>query len=290
MSILEKIAEKNICRTGIERSMCHSTAGVELPNGELLTAWYEGKYEMATNSVIAISTTEGYSSWRRQIDGKNNFKWKEPEIFIDIPETAVGNPVLLTGKDGMIWLYFVVLHGQSWTTSRIALTPLYPEKVSERAIPWPLELSNCPTGFMTKNKPLRLKSGVLLLPIYDEKSTTPLVLRSTDDGGSWYIYGETTTGFGCAEQPTLVELPDGTILMLTRTNKGRIWKSYSYNQGLTWTSSEPTEMANPNSGIDMVFTSQGRLILILNDSSFSRNRLVAMISNDQGKTWQDDSY
>jgi predicted neuraminidase len=281
--ILEKVAERTVCIAGETRPMCHCATLVQLPSGELCAAWYEGSYEMAKDSIIAGSTTIGLVNWNGSADPR--FQWDEPKTLIDLPDLAVGNPVLSLGSDQTLWLFFVVVHGETWPSSRIALAPVEPEAVSSAPIPWPLELSICPTGFMTKNKAIKLSSGTILLPVYDERTTTPFVLRSADGGKSWRIYGETTTAYGCAEQPTLVELPTGVVFMLLRTNKGEVWKSYSVNQGLTWTSAEPTDLPNPNSGIDMVQTPKGRIVLVMNDDRRSRHRLVAVVSEDQGLTW-----
>jgi predicted neuraminidase len=61
--------------------------------------------------------------------------------------------------------------------------------------------------------------------------------------------------------------------------------SASADGGRTWTPARPTRLPNPNSGIDAVRLSDGRLILIYNHLSEGRNAIHLAVSRDEGETW-----
>jgi predicted neuraminidase len=268
-----------------ERPMCHGATIAELPDGRLIAAWYEGSYELDKRSAIVMSTS--YSP---------GWSWTAPRVAAAMPGLAVGNPVLFVTPQGDVLLFFVIVYGRTWTSSKIAvrriaqcelapagpggdpqLSPVYSEDT------WPRLICDH-EGWMTRNKPIALGPDEWLLPVYDEALWCPMVLATRDAGRSWREYGDTTM-YGVPIQPTLVELTDGRILMLTRTNRGRVWRSFSYNRGATWTVCQPIELPNPDSGLDAVRAGDGTLLLCMNDAERGRDRLVITESRDEGESW-----
>jgi predicted neuraminidase len=73
--------------------------------------------------------------------------------------------------------------------------------------------------------------------------------------------------------------------MLTRTNQGTIWKSLSYNNGLSWTICKPTNLPNPDSAIDVGRLQTEEIVLVFNNSSRNRHSLSVALSNDNTKSW-----
>ena len=91
----------------------------------------------------------------------------------------------------------------------------------------------------------------------------------------------------------IVELKDGRLWMLTRTSYG-IGQAFSEDKGKTWTSIEPSGHTGPNSRCHIRRLKSGRILLInhvnptyqTNPRSWNdRNNLMAMLSDDDGKTW-----
>ena len=247
---------------------CHSATIEELENGELIAAWYSGSYEGAEDTILMSS--------RRTLDGN----WTRPSELLNMPSLPLGNPVLDRNCNQLV-LYFVILYGDWWTEARLA-------KIESRdnGYTWSAPQGVHPQkGLMVRTKPLHLNSGVLLLPVYDEIQWSPLVLRSEDNGKCWNLYGDTTVR-GKSIQPSLVQLSDDSVLMFTRSNKRRIYLSRSFNDGLSWTASQPTELPNPNSGIDVVKGKEGYLILSYNPLEHGRTILALSVSQDEGQTWQ----
>ncbi len=95
------------------------------------------------------------------------------------------------------------------------------------------------------------------------------------------------------QEPGIVELSDGRLLMLHRTSKGVFYCSYSSDRGESWTEPAPTDLCTPLSpGSIERIPSTGDLLLVWNDLSHQhrmfrkkRTPLTVAISKDDGQTW-----
>ena len=111
--------------------------------------------------------------------------------------------------------------------------------------------------------------------------------------GEWWPSSDVThlTGF---QEPGLVELADGSLFLWARTDLGCQYVSRSFNQGLTWSKPEPSELISPCSPASIKrIPKTGDLLVIYNDHSGrfpfppgKRTPLVAAISKNGGRTWQ----
>jgi predicted neuraminidase len=142
-------------------------------------------------------------------------------------------------------------------------------------------------GFMGKTHPITLASGKILIPIYHEAEICPylMLMDDLDSLFEHHLVAETMAR-GKAIQPVIVELEPDRLLMFCRTNQGMIWKSLSYNGGLSWGIFTPTQLPNPDSAIDLIKTQTGALILAFNNSSHDRHALSLALSEDQGTSWR----
>ncbi|GAB3254220.1 hypothetical protein GCM10027347_14510 [Larkinella harenae] len=96
-------------------------------------------------------------------------------------------------------------------------------------------------------------------------------------------------------EPAVVELANGQLWMLIRTNKGLLYESYSGDHGRTWSTAQPTRFISSDSPAELLRLSDNRLLLLFNgnqrwDNPHSyaaggRDVLHAAISRDEGKTW-----
>ena len=113
---------------------------------------------------------------------------------------------------------------------------------------------------------------------------------TVDGGKTWNRTAALNNGDSLsAIQPTILEHENGEIQILCRTKSNRIYSSWSKNNGESWTSLEPLDLPNNNSGIDAVTLKDGRHVLVYNHIDRSRqdakrNQLHVAIS-DNGVDW-----
>jgi hypothetical protein len=116
----------------------------------------------------------------------------------------------------------------------------------------------------------------------------------SDDGGETFrLRGYLRGGIhGHLMEPRVVELSDGTIVMLIRSQRdGRLWSSESRDGGETWSVAVRTDIPNPGAKVNILRAADGRIFMIHNPSELSgemmvgRNPLSLWVSEDDMKTW-----
>jgi predicted neuraminidase len=139
-----------------------------------------------------------------------------------------------------------------------------------------------------KNKAVLLKDGTLLCPSSSEDDDWKLHMEFTRDlGKTWSRTGPLNDGVTTsAIQPSVLFLPDGRLQLVCRSENGFILQAFSSDQGQSWTALEPSNLVNPNSGIDAVTLKDGRHVIVYNPVKKGRSPISVAISSD-GKTWKD---
>jgi sialidase-1 len=147
----------------------------------------------------------------------------------------------------------------------------------------------------------QLASGRLLVPAAstaDVKTVNHFVSHcyiSDDAGKTWRNgKGQVDAPKRGAMEPEVVELNDGRILMIVRTQLGYVGKSYSSDGGDTWSKLESLGVRAPETPSTLRrIPSTGDLVLIFNDTftpgaghGGKRTPLTAAISSDEGLTWK----
>jgi hypothetical protein len=122
---------------------------------------------------------------------------------------------------------------------------------------------------------------------------------SDDVGKTWQrgkiaLLDETPAGKKITlQEPGVVALTDGRLMMFCRTDAGSQYISYSEDDGETWSPLEPSKLASPVSPATIKrIPWSGELLCVWNDHSgvhpFSPGRrapLCMAISRDEGRTW-----
>ncbi len=121
---------------------------------------------------------------------------------------------------------------------------------------------------------------------------------SDDEGQSWTkslseLYISKRRAAYDLEEPTVVELKDGKLLMHLRNQTGRIYRSWSADGGIGWTWPEPLQVAASNTPCLLNRMPTGELLMVWNQNSrqeivtgLQRHRISCAISRDEGQTWQ----
>jgi predicted neuraminidase len=139
-------------------------------------------------------------------------------------------------------------------------------------------------GWMPRAHPLIRSDGALVLPLSNENFNIP-VMAITKDAGETWTFSAPVPEMGLT-QPTLAELPDGTIVAFFRNSSRRIKRSESKDGGLTWGPVTVTDRPHPGAGIEATMLRNGHMALVYNDTESNRDRLAISISTDNGKSWQ----
>ncbi len=300
----------------------HSSSIIELPNGDMMSCWFEGSGERNANDVQIIGARLK----------KGSSKWSAPFLMADTPGQPDCNPVLFVDNSNKLWLYWVVVQANQWETSvlkyrtstdyskkgapewnwqdvillkpddKFAVTiknqfslmksrdlawaeyaPQYETMVYEAA----KDKKKRETGWMTRIHPVILPSGRILLPLYSDGYNLSLIAISDDQGKSWKP-SLPIVGYGNI-QPSIVQKKDGSLVAFMRDNgdsPGRILKSISTDNGYTWTAAEKSDIINPGTSVDAIKLKNGDWVMVYNDLEDGRYSVAVSLSDDEGDTWK----
>ncbi len=123
------------------------------------------------------------------------------------------------------------------------------------------------------------------------------VLYSDDEGNTWQQSSAELKapapdwhGLLGAIEPVVLELSDGRVWMLLRTQMGRLYQSFS-EDGITWSAARATRLLSSDSPVGMVRLDKKRIVLFWNSclrfpqAWGGRHVLHAAISEDEGGSW-----
>ena len=295
----------------------HSSSIVELPNGDLLVAWFHGSGERTAADVVIRG-----ARWSKQKKA-----WGEPFLMADTPFFPDTNCVLYIDSQKRLWLFWPAILANEWHTALMKYRlstdyqqpegpPLWawsdnilliPKNIARRTIEVMgpdvdsetlgaiarQNIANAQdkyfsrVGWFTRTHPIELPSGRMIVPMYSDGYSFG-IMALTDDGGKTWFAGEPIVGYGSI-QPSVVRRNGGTLVAYLRDNgppPKRIHVSYSKDDGMSWTAAADTEFPNPGSSVEAIRLRDGSWILVYNDTERGRNSLAISMSDDEGKTWQ----
>ena len=306
----------------LQENHVHSSSIVELPNGDILSCWFEGSGERNADDV--------------KIKGarlKNGDKqWGKPFLLADTPEFPDCNPVLFLNPKNELFLFWIVIKSNRWEESILKYkksiqyesygppvwswqdiillkpgedfkksTELKFNELPERGVGWgeyaPLyekmlveaagDKTKRQSGWMTRTKPLLLNSGRILLPLYSDGFNFSIIAYSDDNGNHWKT-SEPIVGYGNV-QPSLTQRKNGDIVALMRDNgdrPNRVIQSISSDRGENWSAVKDLNIYNPGSSLHTLHLSGGKWLMVNNNLEHGRNILNLNQSLDEGETWE----
>jgi predicted neuraminidase len=293
---------KNEFIFNLQANHVHSSSLVELPNGDILTVWFQimdkGRERTSENvRLMGARLKAGQESWSM------------PFLMAETPFLPDGNPVLFLNNQKKLFLIWHVLQAEVWHAAilkvrtstdylgdgapnwdwqdniTLKITDDFAKEVKTKlkATTTP-ELTEIDTqllaisqnavlrniGWMSRLQPIILQHGSnkgrILLPLYNESQRLSLCAISDDDGTTW-TPGLPIVGRD-AIQPVILEKDNGDIVSYMRDASNRDYRvqtSTSTDAGYSWTPVIPTTIKNPGSSLDAKVLKDGRWAMICND-------------------------
>lgn len=240
----------------------------------LVAAWFGGTREKHRDVGIWVSRRmEGVWTAPVEVADGVQSRWRRHPCW---------NPVLFQPSEGPLLLYYKVGPSPSRWWGLVM-------ESADGGTTWsaPRRLPKDILGPI-KNKPVELADGTWLSPSSSEHAGWRVHLeRSRDRGATWETIGPLNSRQEFAAiQPAILDLGGGRLQILSRSRQGVITVCRSEDQGETWSPMRPSDLPNPDSGIDAVMLRDGRPLLVYNPSNRARSPLSIAVSRD-GAVWED---
>ena len=275
---------------------------IECENGALKIAWqrYEsseyGSNDHAPSTITLMECESGNPE-----DG-----WTNPRVVAERTPDSVNvySPDFIRLENGDIMLMYMRYNQLQpgkprYSSGYYRISQNEGKTFGEEHIIWQRqEWRTCNDGTR------RLKSGRLITPL--EKFRGNLwtetdhcfisVMYSDDDGKTWnYSPCEINLPMRGAMEPCIAECSDGSLIMVMRCQLGSVMRSYSYDNGITWTKPQTTGLKAPEScPYIMNIPNSDTLMVLWNNSEYDpsyashygkRTPLTAAFSDDNGKSF-----
>ncbi len=263
----------------------HPASITELDNGDLYLSWYGGQGEYEGDTKV----------WAMRLR-KGEVHWQGPWVIADTPNRGDGNSVVWQAPNGLVWLFYVVRYGDTWSDSRIM------GKVSkDGAQTWSdAFMVTYELGTMVRCKPVDLGDGNFLLPIYHETGrdreivgadTTSLFLRYDAATNTFTESNKVHSRIGNLQPSAVAVTKDYFVAYARRgggyenVTDGYMVRMESKDGGKTWSEGTETKVPNCNSAVDCIKLQNGHLLLVYNDSMNHRTPLTVAVSTDNDQSW-----
>ena len=272
-------------------------------NDRLWAVWYSGgKRGAGPENYILLATS-----------GDGGATWSEPFMALDrSDQIRLFDPEIWRSPDGRLWLFWA----QSESTFRRGASRFEIEWDGRHGV-WTMFTDNPEAGEdavwspprrlcdgVMMNKPIVDSGGRWLYPVSlwnagDAYYNLPKEMHganvyvSTDGGDHLRYLGGTDRGglATLANEHNLVELADGRLWLISRIDDG-IGEAFSEDGGETWTEMTKTPYKQSSSRTQTRRLVSGNILFLKNGpiegvdgKDVGRSRMMAFLSEDEGKTW-----
>jgi hypothetical protein len=154
----------------------------------------------------------------------------------------------------------------------------------------------CPFAWWVPERPCAPPVGANLCTVFYSDDGGRTWTKSTSDLTSPCYPDFVGNNYG-ADEPCVLELKDGRLWMLMRTQTGFLYESFSGNQGRTWSDAQPSRFVCSSSPPMLWRMPNGGIVVLWNNCEsppahdgagvyVNRDALHAAVSDDEGKTWR----
>lgn len=270
--------KKELKKYTTEHRIWQGIPGIEVTkNGRIFACFYSGGIkETFGNFVILVKSDDGVN-------------FSEPIAIAKAQNARCYDPCIWIDPLGRLWLIWSVMPGHG-VYATICTDP------DAEELRWGEEFRIGSDVMM--NKPTVLSSGEWLFPLavwdngirvlaeeFDTKQERgSFVYQSTDNGETFQKLGAADVPERDFDEHMLLELQDCRLAMYVRTKYG-IGMSYSTDKGHTWSAGTDSGLGGPNSRFHIRRLRSGRVLQVNHVDFTKRNNLMALLSEDDGKTW-----
>lgn len=272
----------------------HAPTILEMPDGDLLLAWFAGSFEGGTDINIICSRLP-----------KGADQWEEPVTVSNDPERSDQNPSLFLGPDGAAWAMYTSQLGRKPGVDNMQFTSqVRLQKSFDNGKTWSDYETIFPEEGTFARQPIQvLSNGRWIYGNWicrespDGLAGDPSAFKISDDQGKTWKHVDMPNSRGKVH-PNVVELEDGHLVAFMRSRLAdNIYMSESKDYGDTWSEPWPTVLPNNNSGISSIKLKSGRICIAYNHSSCPeavkngsawpglRCPVTVALSEDGGKTF-----
>ena len=272
---------------------------VELADGRILFIYSRfrgGKGDHATADLVSRTSTNSGRTWSR-------------DNVVVVPNEAAMNVMsvsLLRLKNGEVALFYLRKESHEDCRPNVRFS-------SDECVTWSAPRACVPAtdnGYFVLNndRAYQLESGRIVLPLAlhrrpGEKadwSGAILTYLSDDNGRTWRSGKSMLKTFDekgervITQEPGVVALEDGRLLLYCRTRHGSQYLSYSKDAGDTWSPLVPSQIRSPLSPAPIErMPGTGDLMMVWNNHENiapelegRRTPLAIAVSPDDGETWR----
>ena len=280
---------------------------------------YRANLVVAPNGTWEVYTARDHNGTfklERTLSVDEGKTWAAPDILRDLPGDGWAGAVSLLDRNNEVHMFFARWRNKEGTKPAVdRFIDLWYLRSNKSRSTWS-EPQRIFKGYVGSIQcAVQLSSGRLVLPfaywVGDRPSAPPTGSNITttvfsDDGGVSWKQSEAALTAPCyagfngnnygAVEPVILELRDGRVWMLVRTQAGFLFESYS-DDGEYWTELTPSRFHSSTSPAYLLRLSDNRIVLFWNNCEMpprvdgdgvygGRDQMHAAISSDEGTTWQ----
>ena len=289
---------------------CHGSTIVELPNKDLLVAWFQGSGERTADDVAIKGARYNH----------NTHQWGTPFVLADTPDFPDINPVLFVDTQNRLWLVWYTVMAYQWSSSllKYRISDDFLQKEGAPVWKWQdvlhVKADGQPTEGITENDPFVAtlnrkfdeyfkylnESGQLKETSRDRLDRVRKMFITIAKGGNLMADGNEITpngekvkkqlgyplmrriGWQTRNKPIFIN--GRMILPLYSDGLNLSLMAITENLGQTWKFSEPI-LGGGAIQPSLAAKKDGSIVILLRDNGPAPKRLMTSNSNDGGFTW-----